>query len=218
MNRFNTILFDLDGTLTASELGITTGVKYALEELGVEVKDRKELLKFIGPPLKTSFKEFYGFDDETIQEGIRLYRVYYDKQGYRENEVYEGIREMLEALKNAGKEIIVATSKPEYLALMILEHFELKDYFDYIAGSSKDGKLVRKGDVIKYALSHSKYKDLSEVVMVGDRFHDIEGARENNIKVVGVCYGYGNREEHEKYGADFIVDTVEELKQFLLEN
>lgn len=213
---YQNILFDLDGTLTNSELGITNSVAYALEKFGIEVQDKKELRVFIGPPLKYSFEHFYGFSEKESLQAVEYYREYFSKKGLYENEVYKGIRETLFSLKQADKKLIVATSKPEKFSIQILKHFGLYDYFDFVAGATMDGSRSKKEDVIGYALEKMKIKNLSETIMVGDREHDIIGAQKQKIESIGVLYGFGTREELEKAGATFIVKDVCELENLLL--
>ncbi|MGN0464840.1 MAG: HAD family hydrolase [Lachnospiraceae bacterium] len=214
MKEYKYILFDLDGTITDPGEGITNSVIYALNKFGIF--DKKEnLYKFIGPPLAQSFQKYYGFDEEKARLGIEYYREYYTVYGMFENIVYDGIEEMLKNIKESGKKILMATSKPEKFAKQILEYFKLDKYFDYVAGATMDEKRVRKAEVISYALSNYQIQSLEEVLMVGDRKHDVLGAKEVGIDCVGVLYGYGDREELEKAGADYIVETVEELAAFL---
>lgn len=213
---YNTILFDLDGTLTDPGMGITNSVAYALEKYNIKNVDRTELYKFIGPPLKDSFMQFYEFSEADAMQAIEYYREYFRDKGIFENVVYENIERMLYELKQAGKEVILATSKPEEFAVRILEHFELLKYFDYVAGATFDGTRSKKADVIRYALENRRRESLSDVVMVGDREHDIIGANENGIASIGVMYGYGCREEFEKYGATYIVETTEDLLEVLM--
>lgn len=208
---FDIILFDLDGTLTDSGLGITNSVRYALEREGIEVKDRSELFRFIGPPLVDSFIMFYGFSPEKALEITHVYREYYSVKGIFENEVYEGIPELLEKLRKDGKKIIVATSKPEPFARKILDHFSLSRYFDYIAGSNMDETRSTKAEVIEYALESCGVTDLSKAVMVGDREHDVIGAKKFPMKSIGVLWGYGSREELENAGADYIAVTPDDV-------
>ena len=215
-NMYQNILFDLDGTLTNSELGITNSVAYALEKFGIEVQDKKELTVFIGPPLKYSFEHFYGFSEEESIQAVAYYREYFSEKGLYENEVYKGIREILSSLKQADKKLIVATSKPEKFSIQILKHFDLYDYFDFVAGATMDGSRNKKADVIGYALEKTKIKNLSETIMVGDREHDIIGAQIQKIESIGVLYGFGTKEELEKAGATFIVKDVCELENLLL--
>lgn len=210
------ILFDLDGTLTDPMVGITRAVQYALKSYGIHEPDLKALCPFIGPPLKESFMKFYDFPEDKAQEAIGRYREYFADIGIFENQVYDGIEEMLKKLKAKGRTLLVATSKPEEFAVRILEHFHLDGYFDYVCGASMDEKRVKKGEVIAYALETAGMKDVSKSVMVGDREHDVIGAGENNMDCVGVLFGYGSRKELETAGAWKIAATVEELGEILL--
>lgn len=211
------ILFDLDGTLTDPKEGITKSVQYALAKMGIAVDDPDTLCPFIGPPLAESFQKFYQMNEEESLLAVKNYREYFSVRGIFENEVYEGIPEMLKALQEAGRTLIVATSKPTDYAERILEHFQLDDYFDFVAGATMDGSRVRKQDVIQYALEELELIDLSELVMVGDRMHDILGAKEFDIPTIGVLYGYGSREELEKAGAEELAKSVKDLQELLLE-
>ncbi len=208
------ILFDLDGTITDSKQGITNSVAYALKYLGISVENPDTLCKFIGPPLTESFKEYYNLSDIETETAIQKYREYYSEKGIYENELYSGIIHMLENLKQNGKKIILATSKPTVYAKKILEYFNLEQYFYFIAGSEMNLSRNKKEDVIRYALEQNKIVDKAEVIMVGDRKHDIIGAKENEIASVGVLYGYGVREELS--GADFIVEKVADLIPVLI--
>ena len=208
---YDYFLFDLDGTLTDPGLGITNSVAYALGKYGITVEDRRELYPFIGPPLRQSFSEFYGFDEEKTKEEVAFYREYFSEKGLFENEVYEGIPEVLSQLKQAGKKLLVATSKPEEFTNRILEHFGLAEYFDFVAGATMDETRNEKADIIAYALEQIADADKSKIVMVGDRKFDILGARENGIDSIGVLYGYGLRTELEEAQATHIVEKPEEL-------
>jgi len=218
MNKYINILFDLDGTLTDPKVGITKSVAYALKSFGIEVNDLDSLCKFIGPPLRVSFRQYYGLTGNDCIKAVEKYREYFREKGLFENEVYPGIENLLKNLKQRGKRLFVATSKPTVFAVRILEHFNLLRYFDYVAGSELDGSRDSKGDVIRFALQQNNLTDLTSVVMVGDREHDVIGAKENNIGVVGVLYGYGDRTELEKSGATYIVETVEELNELLIKD
>ena len=215
MKNYKYVLFDLDGTLTDPKEGITKSVAYALEAYGIHVEDLDSLCKFIGPPLKDSFVKFYRFSEEQGYEAVEKYREYFRPHGVYENKVYAGVDKLLAELKASGKMIILATSKPTVFANTILEHFDLMKYFDVVCGSELDGSRVKKGDVIAYALEQVAEKDTgfdkSKAVMIGDREHDILGAKENGLDSIGVLYGYGDRAEHEAAGAGYIVETVEEL-------
>lgn len=216
MNNFEYILFDLDGTLTDSGEGITKSVQYALEYFDIIVDDLKELNRFIGPPLKDSFKKFYNFDDEKAELGMKKYRERYADTGIYENSLYNGIIELLEALKKNNKKIILATSKPEVYAKQILKYFNIDSYFNFVAGADFEETRVNKGDVIKYALEGAEISDLSKVIMIGDREHDVIGAKENNIKVIGVLYGYGDVIELTQARADYIAQNTCELLNMLI--
>jgi phosphoglycolate phosphatase len=214
--RYKYILFDLDGTLTDSGIGITNSVMYALKKYGIEVSHRSELYRFIGPPLWDSFENYYGFSKEEAKTAVEYYREYYRDKGIFENLIYDGFEDLLKTLKDNNKILIVATSKSEVFAKQILEHFDIAKYFTYIAGSNLDGTRVKKDEVIKYALESCNIMDLSKAIMIGDREHDIIGAKEVGINSMGVLFGYGDRNELEKAGADFIVDTVSDIGKVLL--
>ena len=210
------LLFDLDGTLTDPEEGITKSVQYALRAFGIEVADRRKLTPFIGPPLRDSFMEYYGLSWEQAGEGITKYREYFSSRGWKENKVYPGIPEMLNELKEAGYKLMVATSKPEVFARRILDHFELSRYFELIGGADLEETRVKKGDVIRYVMEKAKIEDKSSVLMVGDRKHDCIGAEEAGVECAGVLYGYGSREELEGVKSCYLAASVEELRDFLL--
>jgi phosphoglycolate phosphatase len=215
-NNFEYILFDLDGTITDSGEGITKSVQYALKSFDILVNNLEELRKFIGPPLKESFKEYYKFDEEKANRALVKYREYYADKGIYENSLYDGMIELLDKLKKNGKTIILATSKPEVYAKQILKYFKIDKYFTFVAGSDFDETRVRKGDVIKYALEGAKISDLSKVIMVGDREHDIIGSKENNIKSIGVLYGFGDVIELTQARAEYIANNTNELSDILI--
>lgn len=216
MKKYKYILFDLDGTITDSAPGITNSVKYALKKLVAPIPPYETLCKFIGPPLLDGFRDICGFDTEKAQAAVKLYREYYETTGLFENAVYDGIPELLRALKENEKTVILATSKPEKFARLILKHFDLMQYFDYAAGASMDETRNKKDAVIAYALKECNITDKSLAVMVGDRHHDIFGAKKNGISAVGVLYGFGNREELTAAGADYIAENIDELYKILL--
>lgn len=209
--EYTTVLFDLDGTLTDPGVGITNSVMYALNKFNIEVTDRTSLYKFIGPPLLESFQKYYGLTKEESEQALQYYREYFRPYGLYENEVYPGIEEMLMGLREKGKRLILATSKPEEFAVEILKHFQLYAYFAEVGGASMDEKRTDKADVISYVLEKAHVEDRSKVVMVGDRKHDIIGAKKNGLDSIGVLYGYGDYEELEKAGATYIVEKPEDL-------
>lgn len=213
---FDTILFDLDGTLTDSAPGIINSVKYALNKLNIEIPPYNVLEKFIGPPLIDSFKNVCGIKDDTITTAVMYFREYFEEKGLYENSVYEGVPELLETLYSKGKKIILATSKPEKFAVIILKHFDLYKYFSEICGATLDEKRTLKNEVIEYTLKKANVNNFDNVVMVGDRHHDIDGARLNNIKSIGVLYGFGDYKELSNARADFIVNDTKELLNVLI--
>lgn len=216
MKDYRIVLFDLDGTLTDSAEGIINCVKYALEEMRRPIPPRSELIRFVGPPLYESFERFCGMTSEQAAEAVRLYRVRYSEIGLFENRVYDGVPEMLERLKAAGKTLALATSKPEVFAVRILKHFGLDGYFDFIGGASIDGERNEKREVILYTLENLGVSDRSSVLMAGDRLHDIVGAHDTGIDCMAVLYGYGGREEFEEYGADMIAESPENAADMIL--
>lgn len=210
------ILFDLDGTLTDPGEGITNSVAYALCKYGIEVSDKKSLECFIGPPLHESFCKYFGFSTLQAFDAVTKYREYYHDRGIFENKVYEGIPEMLCALKQKGKTLIMATSKPTVFAKRIAEHYDFAKYFDIIIGSELNGQRVDKAEVIEEAIRLGEIGDRQRALMVGDRLHDICGAKKNSLDSVGVLYGYGSEEELSEAGADKIVSCVSSLSDYLL--
>lgn len=213
---YQTVLFDLDGTLTDPGIGITNSVAYALEKYGIRTADRSELYKFIGPPLQDSFEMFYGFSGKDARKAVDYYREYYKDKGIYENRLYEGMDTLLQSLCDAGRTLLVATSKPEAFARQILDHFAISRYFTYIAGSNMDGTRARKDEVIAYALEAGSIPDLSSAVMVGDREYDIAGAKRAGIDSIGVLFGYGSRQELEEAGADYIAKLPEDIGPIIL--
>ncbi|WP_195987606.1 HAD family hydrolase [Clostridium sp. D53t1_180928_C8] len=211
------ILFDLDGTLTDPKVGITKSVDYALNKFNIKVDNLDELCKFIGPPLKDAFMEYYNFTEVQSEEAIKYYRDYFSERGIYENFVYEGLENMLKLLNDNNKICIVATSKPTVFAVKILEHFNLNKYFSFICGSNIDGTRSKKKEVIQHVIERNKIKDLSQVIMVGDRKHDVYGAKEIGLQSVGVLYGYGDYDELRNSGADYIVNNIKELSNLLIQ-
>ncbi len=216
MKNYNVVLFDLDGTLTDSAPGIVKCVAYSLEKLGKAEEDLTKLRRFVGPPLDESYRKFYGCTDEEAKQGIDFYRERFATKGIYENSLYPNIETVLSKLYNSGKTIIMATSKPEHFAKIIAENFGIAKYFTYIAGATMDLSLSKKGDIIEYALKSASITDKSQVVMVGDREHDIIGAKQAGVDSIGVLYGYGNLEELQESGADYIAEQTEDILNFIL--
>ncbi len=215
-NQYELVLFDLDGTLTDSGPGIMNSVQYALKKVGKEVEHVEDLKCFVGPPLAQQFAKFCGISEEEGHRMVELYREYYEPKGMLENMVYEGIPEVLSALQEAGVRLAVATSKPEKYARRIAEHFGIASYFEFIGGANMDGSRTKKSEVIEYVLEVCNVQERQKVLMIGDRKHDVLGARSCGLSALGVLYGYGDREELEQAGAEWIVDTPAQiLKQIL---
>lgn len=220
MTKYKIALFDLDGTLTDPQKGITNCVQYALDSYGIYNQPMDILLKFIGPPLTESFMVYYGFDEEKAIEAVAKYRERFTDTGIFENKLFEGTDKMLQTLKEAGVVLCVASSKPEVFVKRILKHFEIEQYFDIVKGSLLSGERVNKHEVIQAVLDELQdivpgYK-LADMIMVGDRLHDINGAKTIGIDSLGVAFGYGGREELENYGATYIADTMEEVTSYIL--
>lgn len=196
---YQTILFDLDGTLTDSGQGILNSVAYALEKMGIEEPDTANLNRFIGPPLYESFSRFYQLSPEDTQSAVDAFRVYFKEKGMFENQLYPGIIPLLEELRTAGKTLVIATSKPEIFAKQILEHFGIAHYFDVIAGASLDSSRISKADVIGYAINQLEAFP-KHAVMIGDREHDIEGARMHQLPAIGVLTAMGTNRNLKRLG------------------
>ncbi|WP_102409453.1 HAD family hydrolase [Parabacteroides bouchesdurhonensis] len=209
------ILMDLDGTLTDPFYGITRSIQYALKHCGIVENDLQKLTPFIGPPLVDSFREIYQFSHQQAVEAIGYYREYFVKQGWSENKVYPGMEDFLKQQRALGRQLYVATSKPEELAIKILEHFGLSRYFEYIGGDTMEHTRTDKAEVIRYVLQYAGITQLEKTIMIGDRKFDINGAHQAGIECIGVLYGYGSREELKNAGADILVDSIEELSRIM---
>ena len=212
---YQTILFDLDGTLTDSAPGIIHSVQYALKKYGIEAED-EDLRVFIGPPLVHSFQDRFGFDHEKALEAVGFYREYFTAGGMFENSVYPGIEELLARLKKDGRHLVVATSKPELFSRQIIEHFGLDRYFDFVGGAAMDESRATKTEVLSYVLETLQV-DPHTAVMIGDRRNDIEAAAQLGTDAIGVLYGYGSRKELEEAGATKFAETPEEIYRIISE-
>lgn len=211
-----TLFFDLDGTLTDSQEGITKSVAYALQTVcGIEITDLNTLTCYIGPPLVDGFMENHHLDRQTAERCKDAYRDRYQDTGLFQNKVYPDIPEVLTILKQQGFTLCVATSKPEKFAVQILEHFELAQYFTVISGASMDGTISTKGEVVANTMRRIGNPAPSEILMIGDRNHDILGAHMYDISAIGVLYGFGSREEFEKVHADAIAPQVRDLPRVI---
>ena len=206
------IIFDLDGTLTDSGPGIMRSAKYALDKLGIELKDSSKLLSCVGPPLGMTFPQL-NVPKDKVEEAIRYFRERYIRIGVDENEPYPGIHETLAALKKAGYPLYVATSKPEQMTMHVLKRFKMTDYFNGICGATMSHERETKHDVLVFLLEHYQVED---PVMVGDTIYDVDGAASFSIPCLGVSWGYGKKRDMLDHGAVAVVDTMEELKNYFL--
>ena len=217
--RYQYLLFDLDGTITDPKVGITTCVQYALEHFGIHEPDNDKLEPFIGPPLQDSFEQFYHMDAETAKQAVAKYRERFETVGLYENEIYDGMADLLKTLKEGGCRLAVASSKPTVFVKKILEHFDVAQYFDVVVGSELNGSRSKKEEVVQEALRQLDPKEQSssaQMVMIGDRYFDVQGAKAHHLDSIGVAYGYAAEGELQQVGATFVVDTVEELGRLLL--
>ena len=212
MTGYNVVLFDLDGTLTDSKIGITKSVQYALSKFNIREDNLDNLESFIGPPLSDSFQQIYGFDASQAQHAVDFYREYFSTSGIHENVVYPGIPALLADLKSKGKQLVVATSKPTVFANQILKAFNLHQYFATIVGSHLDGTRSLKTEIIAHALSTLGKRGENSTVMVGDREHDVIGAQGNAIDSIAVTYGYGSLFELQRANPTYFVHAVEDIK------
>lgn len=215
--KYKVVLFDLDGTLTDSAKGIFNCIKYALNELGVQEYEEETLKKFLGPPLDYSFMEFGHMDYDTAWEAVHKYRERYNTIGKYENKAFDGMERVLAVLKEKGVLVGLATSKPEPQALDIMEKYGLSGYFDKMTGSDYEGTRHDKHQVILEALRRLGIpeEEYGFVIMIGDRKYDIEGAKQAGIDSLGVGYGYAPEGELKSSGADYLVDTMGDLEQWV---
>jgi phosphoglycolate phosphatase len=218
MDKYKIILFDLDGTLSDPKEGITKSVQYALQSMDIVEPDIDKLECFIGPPLQVSFAEYYDFNEGNTQKAINFYRERFKEKGMFENKLYSNIPLLLKSLIEQGFTLVVATSKPTVFAEQILKHFNIDQYFELIVGSNLDGTRASKTEIIQYILD--KYNDhkLGDFIMIGDRKHDIIGANNTGIDSIGVTYGYGSFEELSHSNPTYIVKSVDQLKDLLMES
>ena len=213
---YQNILFDLDGTLTDPAEGILNSIRHSLTYYPeITVPETAILEKFIGPPLWESYVKYCGMDKTTAEEAVEHYREYFRPTGIFENKLYEGIPELLAALKEKGVNIRLATSKPQVFAERILEHFGIAEYFTSVQGIKLDGSIVNKEDIIRLIITENEGITASNTVMVGDTAFDIIGAKKNGIPAIGVAYGYGTKAELAAAEANMITKSVEELTVLL---
>ena len=212
---WNTVLFDLDGTLTDSQEGILNCFRHTSDVMGVPMPENTGVL--FGPPLGESFEKYFGMNTEQAAEAVRVYRERYGREGLFENRVYDGVPDMLRRLRDAGFQLAVATCKAEIFAVRILEKYDLAQYFTFIGGAGTDGSRTSKTEVIEYVLENIGSPDKNSVLMIGDRDNDVTGAQGAGIKCMGVLWGYGSGKELSETGADFIAETPQKAADMILE-
>lgn len=210
--RQRNILFDLDGTITNPFLGITNCIRYAFDKLGLAAPE--DLKWCIGPPLQESFRKLLG-NDIGAERALAFYRERYTSRGIFETDLYDGIPEMLASLSSSNNRLYLATSKPQVYAHRIIEHFGLTGYFHKVFGSELDGTRTNKGDLIKYILESESIPNIDST-MVGDRMHDLVGAKKNEMRSIGVTWGFGDFDELKREGPVAIVHSPQELAKYLL--
>lgn len=210
----DTVLFDLDGTIINSEEGITNCLRYVIDYWGMEQPPQEKLLCFIGPPLREQFHNVFGFDAEKTEASVRKYRERYDTVGQYECEVYHGVKELIHHLKQAGYRIALASSKPQPACARILAHFDLDREFDGIFGSTIDGRISTKQQVLEEVFEKMQVEP-AKTILVGDTRFDVDGANRAHIPCIGVTYGFGDAQELIKAGAICICDTAKEVGEYL---
>ena len=215
MKKYDTVAFDLDGTLTNPERGLLSAFVYCFKKLGVKYESRESLKRYIGPPLYDEWQKDFGWTFDEASAAIEVFREYYNIYGWWDNEVYPGIEELLSELKSRGKKLVVATSKPEETAKRVLRLFGLDKYFDYIAGASMNGSEDLKWQILTRALN-TVCAEKSASILVGDRKYDAEGAKICGIDSLGVLWGHGTREELESAGFEYVCESNEDVLKLLI--
>lgn len=216
MKKYSTIIFDFDGTLVDSKRGVLNSYRYSLEKFGLSPGDEKDSVKFIGPPLKSVFMDFFSLEEPDVSKAVDYFREYYKEKGVYESDLYQGIEELLVKLKDDGRQMMIASTKTALYVEIIARHLGIEKYFVKRAGSNLDGSLSNKSDLIRFVLEDHDGAGPGDTVMIGDRRFDIEGARDNGIDSIAVTYGYGTAAELKDAGPDFTVESVRDLRDLLL--
>ena len=217
MKNYDVIIFDLDGTLSNSKEGITKSVQYALEKFGIKEDNLDALEHFIGPPMKDELMRTYGFSEEKAEIGTAYYRERYTPIGLYETEIYPGTEKMLSDLKNAGKYIALATSKPLTMAEEVLRFLKINQYFDAVMGAQIKGPRQSKQAVLKALFEEFEINNKNKCIMIGDTCFDIDGAKAVGIDAIGVAYGFGDIKEMLEHGAVTIADSTADLTDIILD-
>ena len=215
MNKYDLAVFDLDGTLLDTRGGVLSAVKYTIKEFGYEMPDEDTLRTFIGPPVQEGFSRVYGLEGPILQEIATVFRNFYSTKTLLEAKLYDGMLELLEAMKARGIMPAVATYKREDYALTLLRHFGFDRYTDIMFGGDHENKL-KKRDIIEKCINTAGVTDLSRVVMIGDTEFDAVGARDIGVDFIGVSYGFGYKtaDEIEGCGAVGAAQTPMDILKF----
>ena len=213
--NYRYILFDLDGTIIDSKNGVVAAAKFALNKMGVPETKIVNLDRMIGPPLKSSFIDFFDLKDEFADTAVRYFREFYREKAIFDYEIYEGMVDVLEMLKRQGYTVALATSKPTVFAKRILEKSRLIHLFDCIVGANMDDSHADKAHIISTVIKELGIYNPEQAIMIGDRKYDIYGANAVGMESIGVIYSYGTFEEMQEAGASYIVNSVEELGNLL---
>jgi len=211
---YDTVFFDFDGTIADSKEGCVNAVRHMFSSIGMEENDEKRLLAFVGPPVRHHLMECYGFDTEQAADAYAHFSAYYRSKGLKECGLFPGIEDALRIIKASGKTLYIATSKQEYMAHHLLGEFGLAQYFDEIFGADHENGISNKAQVLQNAIKRLGSTP-QNAVMVGDRYHDIEGAKTVGLDTIGVLYGYGDEDELTKAGSDYLADSIDDLAQML---
>ncbi len=212
---FEAVIFDLDGTLTNPISAFKQCLNYILNKMGKENVSDENLIKWVGPPIRESFKNFLNFSNEEVEIAMAYYKEYYGQNGLSGNTIYKGIDKMLKAIFDSGIKIALATSKMQEFANEILKMHHIDKYFSVIKGASSDGKIIEKSAILQLAIKELAC-DKSKTIMVGDRMHDIIGAEQNGLDCIGVLWGYGSENELKSFGAKKLCKTPKELAEIIL--
>ncbi len=215
MKKYKYLLWDLDGTIVNTFEGITKSFAKALESYGIYVKDMNELSCVIGPPLYDAFVQFFGFSDKDANDGVAKYRERYNKTYIEESELYDGIKETIQALSSLGFKHILATAKPQHFAEGLLSHYGLIDEFTFVAGASLDKSRNSKTKVLDYILKTLNLEDVSELVMIGDREFDLKGANQFGIDAIGVLWGFGSYDELNQSPHIYLAKDAKDLYNYI---
>ena len=214
---FDSVIFDFDGTVADTGVGVFQSIRYAIDKEGLPQPPDSEMRKFVGPPFKSSFPEFFPWiDDACVDRLIAWYRETYSVDGIYKFTLYDGMEELLQFLKDNGIKTGIASSKPEHFINQILDKCGLRKYFDVPVGAASENVHPDKAEIVNAAKTRLAELGCTKPLMVGDRKFDIAGAKSENVPCAAVLFGYGSREEFEEYGADYIVADCEELRKIIV--